>query len=409
MMLSRFFKLPLVALIIISLLGCCMEIDISLPSFPSIMAFFGSTEAQVQNTLSLNFLAFCLSGLLYGPLSETLGRRGLMIFGATCFLIGAVGCVFSFSIYQLMFWRFIQGLGASSTLVMGFAMISDRYSGKEAANYIGKINAYVTIFMAAAPILGSAIINYFTWRANFTFVAIIALISWLFLVFQLPETKTERQPLKLLTLCRDYYTVSTHGKFLLYASMPNMLVTAYLTFVGSAAFYYINTCQLSYFQFALQQGLIVLLFSLTSFFSDKVIRTIGDRKAVKFGMICCVISTLLFTYFAFYHLESPRLITFAMCWMAVGCAFPMSVIFAKSLEILPNLKGVCSSFIMSTRLLFSSGAVALTGLWFDGSMRPVALVIDGAIILGVGMYFLIEQLTAHEEVSSRSSDPEVAL
>lgn len=374
-----------------------MEIDISLPSFPSIMIFFDSTETQVQNTLSLNFLAFCLSGLLYGPLSESLGRRGLMIFGATCFLIGAVGCVFSFSIYQLMFWRFIQGLGASSTLVIGFTMISDRYSGEIAVNYIGKINAYVTIFMAAAPILGSVIINYFTWRANFTFVAIIALISWLFLVLQLPETKTERQPLKLFTLFKDYRTVCLHGKFLIYASMPNMLVTAYLTFVASASFYYINTCKLSYFQFAMQQGLIVSLFSLTSFYADKMITRIGGHKAVNFGMICCAISITLFTYFAFKYPGSPRLITFAMCWMAIGCAFPMSVTFAKSLEILPNLKGVCSSFIMSTRLLFSSGAIVLTGLLFDGSMRPVALVIDGAILLGIGLYFIMKHMEAREE------------
>src|SRR5687768_10063421 len=140
-------KISLVALIIISLLGCCMEIDISIPSFPSIKENFSATEAQVQNTLSLNFLAFCLSALFYGPLSEAWGRRGLMLFGATCFLIGAIGCVFSFSIYHLMFWRFFQGLGASSTLVLGFVMIADTYRGEEAASYMGKINAYVTIFM----------------------------------------------------------------------------------------------------------------------------------------------------------------------------------------------------------------------------------------------------------------------
>jgi DHA1 family bicyclomycin/chloramphenicol resistance-like MFS transporter len=401
-MLSR-FQPSLVTLIIISLLGCCMEIDISLPSFPSIMAFFGSTEAQVQNTLSLNFLAFCLSGLLYGPLSEAWGRRGLMIFGSTCFLIGAIGCVFSFSIVQLMFWRFVQGLGASSTIVMGFAMISDRYHGEVAASYIGKINAYVTIFMAAAPILGSAIINYFTWRANFTFIAIIALISCLIMVWQLPETKIERQPLKILGLLKDYWTVSTHGKFLIYAGIPNMLSTAYLTFVGSASFYYISTCKLSYFQFAMQQGLIVLLFSLTSFYANKVIARIGGRKAVHLGMSCCTLSMVLFTYFAYQYPDYPLLITLAMCLMAVGCAFPMSVTFAKSLEILPKHKGVCSSFIMSTRLFISSGAIALTGLLFDGSMRPVALVIDGAIILGIGMFFIMERMTAKDLDSSDKS------
>jgi MFS transporter, DHA1 family, multidrug resistance protein len=170
-------RLSLVTLIVISLIGCCMEIDLSIPSFPDMRAFFGASEAQVQNTLSVNFLAFCLSGLLYGPISEACGRKRVMLFGATGFLIGAVGCVCSGSIYQLMFWRFIQGFGASSTWVLAFVMITDKYSGDKAASYIGKINAYMTVFMASAPILGSLLINYFTWRANFSVVALLALIS----------------------------------------------------------------------------------------------------------------------------------------------------------------------------------------------------------------------------------------
>ncbi|MBA2649854.1 MAG: multidrug effflux MFS transporter [Legionella sp.] len=382
-------QLPLVSLIIISLLGTCMEIDISLPSFPSIMQFFDATEAQVQSTLSLNFLAFCISGLFYGPLSESFGRRNLMVFGASLFLIGAVGCALSFSIHQLLLWRFVQGLGASSTVVIGFTMISDRYTGRVAANYIGKINAYITFFMAVAPILGSIIINYSTWRANFTFIALTAFIAWIFMVFALPETKKERAPLQLRTILQDYWTVSRHRKFLLYATMPNMLVTAYLTFVGSASFYYINTCKLSYFQFAMQQGLIVLLFSLTSFFANRLIKRIGGQSAVDLGMLLCGISIVFLTFFAFVYPYSSGLITFSMCWMAIGCAFPMSVTFAQSLEVLPNLKGTCSSFIMSTRLFLSSGAIALTGYFYDGSMRPVALVIDVAIILGLIMYFLM--------------------
>lgn len=368
-----------------------MEIDISLPSFPSIMNHFGASEAQVQSTLSLNFLAFCLSGLLYGPLSETWGRRGLMLFGATCFMIGAIGCVFSYSIYQLMFWRFIQGLGASSTVVMGFAMISDRYSGDTAASHIAKINAYVTIFMASAPILGSVIIEYFDWRANFSFIALIALISWLFLVLQLPETKVERQALKFNQIMKDYWRLTTNGRFLLYASMPNVLVTVYLTFVGSAAFYYINSCKLSYFQYAAHQGFIVIAFSLTSFYSGKIIEKIGNGKALNFGMACCMMSAVLFAFFAFVFPYHPLLITLSMGLFAVGCAFPMSVIFARSLEIMPDIKGASSSFIMSTRLLFSSAAVALTGVLFDGSMRPVALVVIVAISLALMMHFRLSK------------------
>lgn len=380
-------RLPLVALIVVSLLGCCMEIDISIPSFPNIMTFFSASEAQVQNTLSLNFLAVCLSGLCYGPLSERYGRRKLMVYGATYFLIGALGCVFSFSIYQLMFWRFIQGLGASSTMVLGFTMISDKYNKDQAAHYIGKINAYVTIFMAFAPILGSVIINYFSWRANFTVIAFIALIAWLLLAIQLPETNPERRPVQAIGILKDYWQLITHKQFMMLAAMPNVLVTAYLTFVGSAAFYYINTCHLSYFEYAMHQGLVVLSFSAMSFYAGKLISKIGPKNALNFGMLCCALGAVFLGVCAFLYPFEAKLITFSMSLFAMGCAFPMSVIFARSLDLIPTLRGASASFIMSSRLLISSLGIMATGLFFDGSMRPVALVNGFAIGLSLWMYF----------------------
>lgn len=396
-------KLPLVVLIVISLLGCCMEIDISIPSFPSMMTFFSASATQVQNTLSLNFLAVCLSGLCYGPLSERYGRQKLMVYGATCFLIGALGCVFSLSIYQLMFWRFIQGLGASSTMVLGFTMISDKYNNEQAAHYIGKINAYVTIFMAFAPILGSIIINYFSWKANFTVIALIAFIAWLFLTIQLPETNPQKKPIQAIGILKDYWQLITHKQFMLFAAMPNVLVTAYLTFVGSAAFYYINTCHLSYFEYAIHQGLVVFSFSATSFYAGKLITKIGPRNALNFGMFSCVLGAIFLGIFAFLYPFEAKWITFSMCLFAVGCAFPMSVIFAQSLDLIPTLRGASASFIMSSRLLISAFGIAISGLLFDGSMRPAALVNGLAIGLSLWMYFKIQvPPLSHENQTSIS-------
>ncbi len=391
-MLKNPIQFSLVSLIIISLLGCCMELDISIPSFPSIMNHFVASEAQVQNTLSLNFLAFCLSGLLYGPLSEAWGRRRLMIFGATCFLIGAIGCVLSFSIYQLMFWRFFQGLGASSTLVLGFVMISDRYSGEQAAHYFGKINAYLTAFMAVAPILGSLIIHYFNWRANFTAIVIVSFISWFFLIRQLPETRPERKRVQFFQILKDYKSLLVHKEFMLLAGIPNFLVTAYLTFIGSAAFYYINSCQLSYFEYAINQGLVVIFFSVMSFYSEKLIRKIGGKKAVQFGMVCAGMGSALFLVFSYVFPFYFTLITLAMCLFSIGCAFPMSVTFAESLAILPELKGVSSSFIMSSRLLLSAISIALTGIFFDGSMLPVAWVNGLLVSVAIALYYQSQKI-----------------
>src|SRR4029079_3713038 len=132
----------------------------------------------------------------------------------------------------------------------------------------------------------------------------------LLLIFQLPETQQARSAIKLKNVLKDYGALLTHSKFLLYASMPNMLVTAYLTFVGSAAFYYINSCNLSYFAYAAHQGTVVISFSLMSFYAHKVIAYMGSEKAVTFGIYCSTISTVLMTFFAFVLPFNPFLITF---------------------------------------------------------------------------------------------------
>ncbi len=376
---------PLVTLIVIALLGCTMEIDISIPSFPSIMDYFEATEAKVQSTLSVNFLAFCLAGLLYGPLSESWGRKGLMLFGASCFLVGALGCVFSFSINQLIFWRFIQGLGASSTAVLSFAMIADKYQGDEAAQKISMVNAFSTAFMAMAPVIGGLTIHYFDWRANYSIIALIALVSWGLLIFYLPETKTKKEPLNLRSLVSTYATVTTNTSFMLSALIPNLLVVAYLTFVGSAAFYYINTCELSPLTFAIHQGLLVACFSITSFYAGRIIQWLGSDRAVSFGMLGSSIGAVLMLFFSYQFPIQPYLITAAMCILAIGCALPISITFANSLEIMPDLRGVCSSFIMSTRLLLSGIGVYLTGLMFDGSMRPVAIMVTISVLFAYAL------------------------
>lgn len=383
--------IPLLGLVIISFLGACMEIDISIPSFPGIMEHYGASEAQVQSTLSFNFLAFCLSSLIYGPLSEAWGRRGLMLFGATVFMIGALGCVFwSSTIYQLIFWRFLQGLGAGSTFVLGFAMIADHYQNEAAANAISKLNACITVFMAMAPILGSTITRYYPWQANFSAVAFIAIITWVLLMIGLFETKPEKEPLKLKQVAKDYAEIVSNKRFMLYALMPNFLVTAYLTFVGSAAFYYMNTCQLPVLQFALHQGTLVLTFSLVSFSAEKIIAKLGGKQTVWLGVIACCIGSILLATCAYLAPYKPLLITASMSIIAIGCAFPMSVTFAKSMEIIPHLKGTSSSTIMATRLLLSSLGVMLTGVFFDGSMRPVSIIVGLAVALAVICHLLIE-------------------
>ncbi len=176
-------------LLILVVTAAAIEIDLSLPSFPDIARAFGVSEEAVQRTISVNFFAFCLSALWYGPLSDWLGRRPVLLGGTFLFLLGSVGCALAGSIDLIILSRFVQGLGAGATFVLVFTMLSDVYQGEEATRWIGRMNAICTAVMAGAPIAGGFLNAWFGWRACYTTVAILCGIVFALLALFLPETR----------------------------------------------------------------------------------------------------------------------------------------------------------------------------------------------------------------------------
>lgn len=210
-------------ILIVSLIAKFIEIDISVPSFPDIVRYFNVSEGAIQLTIAYNFLGFCIGGLFFGPLSECYGRRRMMIIGNTLLLIGAVGCVFAPSVFWLLISRFIQGVGASTSVVV-FAIIADNYQGDKAVKFIGIMDATLTVVMAIAPTLGSFINEAVGWRGNYATVAVICLISWTLLLLALPETKKERVNFSLKKMMQDYRKLLSSPKFIALSLIPSGFV-----------------------------------------------------------------------------------------------------------------------------------------------------------------------------------------
>ena len=98
-----------IPVLILSLLACCIELEISVPSFPDIATHFSISENLVQLIVAYNFLGFSIASLFYGLFSDCYGRRKIMIIGNALLLIGAIGCALAPTIYWLLTARFIQG------------------------------------------------------------------------------------------------------------------------------------------------------------------------------------------------------------------------------------------------------------------------------------------------------------
>lgn len=377
--------IPLPFLLLLSLLAPCIEVDISIPGFPDMAQYFRVGEGMVQLTIAYNFLGLCLSSLLYGPLSESYGRRKIMLYGNGVMLLGAFGCVVASSMPSLIFFRFIQGLGASASTILVFVIIADVYEEKKAMNLVGMANAFVSISRVVARIVGCFINGMVGWRGNYGVVAGISAMIWLLLYSFLPETKENLEPFRGKKILEDYKRVFTNSLFLRSALAIGFLSAAHMAYVASSSFLYTHAFGLSRESFVLHQTVIVGSYSVMSALSGWIIQNFGIQKTVAIGMSLACGSTLFLVGMGLWGSTSALPITMilAIWWMGVAMSYP--IIFMPILTAVPEAKGTASSALSSIRSLMIFGFMTfVSAIYRDELIRvaiPVALGVLAAAFL----------------------------
>ncbi|MDG7053223.1 MAG: multidrug effflux MFS transporter [Wolbachia endosymbiont of Alcedoecus sp.] len=367
-------------LLILSLIAKFIEIDVSVPSFPDMVRYFNVSEGTIQLTIAYNFLGFCIGGLFFGPLSECYGRRRIMIIGDTLLLVGAVGCVFAPSVFWLLISRFIQGIGVSTSVVV-FAIVADSYKGDEAVKFIGIMNSVLTVVMAVAPVLGSFINEIVGWRGNYTSVAILCLISWVLLLFLLPETKKDRDIFNLKKMMKDYGKLSLSSKFMALSLIMSLFSAAYMSFITCGPFLYMETFGLPSAIYALHQSAIVGSFSLVSLFTGKILQKLGAIRCVIYGVSVIMIWSILLLIFSVITPHSFYLVTISMVIFVIGCAICHAVLFNASLNVFPEIRGTASSAVSFIRSFIMAVFIGLTSCVYNGQAISAAILVLSASVL----------------------------
>lgn len=371
-------------LLILSLIACCIEVDISVPSFPNMAQYFRVDEGIIQMTIAYNFLGFCIGSAVYGPLSDAYGRRPLMVWGNALLALGAVGCVISPAISPLLITRFIQGIGAAASAVVVFAMIADAYPSKEkSAKLIGTMNAIFTVIMAGAPIAGGFINEAVGWRGNYGIVALICCVSWLFMVCFLPETKKSFERFRFNQAIRRYAKLLTNSEFLSASLVPSLLYASYLAFIAQASFLYTETYHLTLMEYVLHQASIIIIFSMVSLFSGRILKALGARNCIQWGIWISMFGAIVLIISNIIYPQSPYLLTTMMSIIGMGSAISYPIIFAGSLEIIPEIKGTASSLIMSMRAFVCFAFIWITGALYNGNPMRICLIVLIAITLSL--------------------------
>lgn len=213
-----------------------LSTDIYLPAMP-VMAV--ELQGDVELTVTGFLIGFAVAQLVWGPISDHLGRRLPLFIGMVLFVIGSLGCAYSTSINEIVFWRVFQAMGACTGPMLARAMIRDLFSRTRAAQMLSTLIIVMAIAPIAGPLMGGQIIRFTSWHAIFGLLAVIGVLMFLSL-WLLPETLPveKRTPASLRGAFRNYRSLLKNRLFMRYTlSLTFFYVAAYAFITGSPRVY----------------------------------------------------------------------------------------------------------------------------------------------------------------------------
>jgi len=191
-------------------------IDAIFPAFPAIEDEFGANALTMQQTISAYIGAYAVLSLLLGAMSDAWGRRTVILGGVGVFLVASAGCALARSMHWLLAFRALQGSSAGIGLIVGRAIVRDRFEGPEAQKLLSQISMIFGVAPAIAPIVGAWLVAFGGWRWLFWATAAFAAALLLLCTLVLPEThpRERRVALSPGNLFRNYRRILAHPHFL---------------------------------------------------------------------------------------------------------------------------------------------------------------------------------------------------
>jgi DHA1 family bicyclomycin/chloramphenicol resistance-like MFS transporter len=165
-----------------------LSIDMYLPAFPSIQAYFNTGAGQVQRTLAVFSVGFAIGQLFFGPLSDRLGRKGPLVGGIVLYLAGVLGALFAPNIEVFTVARLVQALGGCAAALIGRAMVRDLFHEREAARVFSILMLIMGLAPILAPLIGGQLLIFTGWQGIFLLLLAFATVSLIAVIFTLPES-----------------------------------------------------------------------------------------------------------------------------------------------------------------------------------------------------------------------------
>ncbi|MCP5280471.1 MAG: multidrug effflux MFS transporter [Rhodoferax sp.] len=367
-----------VVLILAALLGIQpVTTDLYLPALPALTSGFGASMSQAQLTLTALLLAFGLSQLVWGPLSDRFGRRPVLLVGLSTYILAATGAAMAPSMEMLVAWRTVQGVAMGAGVMCARAIIRDLYDPAEGAQVMSKALSGLGLIACLSAPTGGLLSEWFNWRVALVPLAAFGAASLVLVALRFQETLGHAKPHALAPreLARNWLHIARNPTFIAYSLLAAASYGGLFTFLAASSFVFIQVLSLSKMQFGMLMFSMSLSYLSGTFLCRSLLARVGVRHAVAIASGMTLASGTMIGLFALAGWSSgPHgtwfiILPFYLFTLAHGVHQPCSQ--SGAVGPFPRIAGTASAlngFLMMVAAFAMGGWL---GWRMDGTVFPL--------------------------------------
>ncbi|EMI5492288.1 MdtL family multidrug efflux MFS transporter [Providencia stuartii] len=360
-----------------------LGVDLHLTGIPLIAADLQASESQLHIAFSIYLAGMASTMLIAGWCSDHIGRKPVVLVGAFMFASASIMAGSATTVNVFLSARFLQGIGAGFCYVVTFAILRDVLSARIRTKVLSMMNGITCIAPVLAPVIGFGILLFYHWSVMFYFMAAYAIVSILFCLIGIKETKpsiNKQAPSTTTAPLAD-------ERFLNLFFLTRLVISCFgiaviLTYVNVSPIILMGNLGFTTGQFSTSMTLLAMLSMATSFSMPKLISTFKSQTLLYTALSLFLLNAVLLLIYLLAIKYTPLLfIVFGLC--GVGFSMLFGIIMSQALSPYARKAGIASSILAISQLSFASLYIWVMGWVGIASVQMLFIILLAAAIIGM--------------------------
>ena len=347
--------------------------DLYLPALPAITSGFGAKLSQAQLTLTGMLLAFGCSQMVWGPLSDRIGRRPVLLAGLGLYAVAGVGALLAGSMDWLILWRVLQGAAMGAAVMAGRAIVRDLYAPEQGARILSKALSGLGVIAALSAPVGSWLASAWGWRAALGALAVfgafaLVAVAWRFVE---PVPRLNPQATQPAVLLRTWGRVLSHPTFWTYGLLATVSYAGLFTFLGSSSFVFMDVLGISRVNYGWTMFAMAISYLGGTFLCRRLLVRMGVQRTVRMAGFITLGGGGLMALLPHLGIIHPLTVLLPYCIFMVGHGIHQPCGQSGAVGPFPDAAGAASALSGLMMMLVAFGVGSWLGWRMDGSVFPL--------------------------------------